>query len=79
MLRSGMACAMALNTVSTTVIGIVIHIRIAAGRVALMTRPGGSTICSGRNEPWLIGMSSGLVMHLKATSAADRPAVSPEL
>ena len=49
--RSGQAYAKALNTVSTTVIGIVIHQRTAAGFVALMTLPGGSTISTGRKEP----------------------------
>ena len=65
--------------VSTTVIGIVIHQRTAAGFVAETTRPGGSTMFSGANDPWLIGRSSGEVRHLKATCAADRPAVAPEL
>ena len=37
--RSGSAGASALKIVSTTVIGIVIHIRMAAGFVALTTRP----------------------------------------
>jgi hypothetical protein len=59
--------------------GIVIHHRTAAGFVALMTRPGGSTISTGRNEPWLMGSSNGLVKHLKATCAAERPAVMPAL
>ena len=36
-------------------------------------------IFSGRNEPSLIGRSSGVVSALKATSHADRPAVGPEL
>ena len=50
-----MAGAIAWMIVSTTVIGIVIHMRTAAGLVAETTRPGGSTMCSGANEPSLIG------------------------
>jgi hypothetical protein len=38
-----------------TVIGNVIQDRIAAGRVALMTRPGGTMVVRLRNEPSLIG------------------------
>jgi len=37
------------------VIGNVIHHRIGAGRVALMTRPGGTIAVRLRNEPALIG------------------------
>ena len=51
--------------------------RTGAGFVALTTRPGGRMIFSGRNEPSLIGSSSGVVRHLNATSAAERPAVMP--
>ena len=79
MVRSGQAGARALNSVSHTVIGTVIQTRIAAGLVALTTRPGGKMILSGRNEPSLIGSSIGVVIHLKTTSAAERPAVGPEL
>ena len=43
-----------------------------AGFVALTMRPGGRMIFSGRNDPSLIGNSSGAVMHLKTTSAAER-------
>ena len=64
---------------SHTVIGMVIHMRTGAGFMALTTRPGGRMIFSGANEPSLIGSSSGVVMHLKATCAAERPAVAPEL
>ena len=42
MTRSGIADASALMTVSTTVIGKVIHIRIAAGFAALTTVPWGT-------------------------------------
>ena len=79
MTLSGMAGASALNIVSTTVIGMVIHLRTAAGFIADTTRPGGSMIFSGANEPSLIGSSSGEVRHLNATCAAERPAVAPEL
>ena len=41
MVRSAIGAAIALNTVSTTVIGKVIHQRIAAGFTALTTVPGG--------------------------------------
>ena len=37
--------------VSTMVIGTVIHMRIAAGLVALTTRPGGRITLRGKNEP----------------------------
>ena len=57
--RSGTAGANALMIVSTMVMGIVIHMRIAAGFVALTTRPGGSTTFSGRNDPWLMGRRAG--------------------
>ena len=67
------------KSVSQTVIGTVIHTRTGAGFVALTTRPGGRMIFSGRKEPSLIGNSSGAVTHLKTTSAAERPAVGPEL
>ena len=46
---------MAFNSVSTTVIGKVIHQRIAAGFTALITVPGESTTLSGRKLPSLIG------------------------
>jgi hypothetical protein len=59
--------------------GTVIQTRTGAGFVALTIRPGGRMIFSGRNDPSLIGNSSGAVMHLKTTSAAERPAVGPEL
>jgi hypothetical protein len=65
--------------VSATVIGTVIQVRTGAGFVALTTRPGGRMIFSGRNEPSLIGKSSGVVKNLNATSDAERPAVAPEL
>ncbi len=52
---SGTAVSSALNTVSTMVIGKVIHQRIGAGFWALTTLPGGRMIFSGRNEPSLIG------------------------
>jgi RNA-directed DNA polymerase len=46
-------------------------------------RPGRSALdavgLNGRNAPSLIGRSSGVVRHLNATSAAERPAVGPEL
>ena len=79
MVRSGQAGASALKSVSHTVIGTVIQTRTGAGLTALMTRPSGRIIFNGRNEPSLIGNSSGVVMHLKTTSAAERPAVMPEL
>src|SRR5262249_61927049 len=79
MTRSGQAGARALKMVSTTVIGMVIHQRSAAGFVALTTRPGGSTMVSGRKAPSLMGRTRGVVRHLKATSQAERPAVGPEL
>jgi len=55
MVRSGIACSMALNTVSITVIGNVIHQRIAAGFTALTTVPGARITSSGRKLPSLIG------------------------
>ena len=55
MTRSGMAGVSALNTVSMTVIGKVIHWRIGAGRTALTTRPAGTIDLRLRNEPSLIG------------------------
>jgi hypothetical protein len=55
MTRSGIAGSSALNTVSMTVIGNVIHQRIGAGRVALMMRPGGMITLRLRNAPSLIG------------------------
>ena len=55
MTRSGIAGASALNTVSTMVIGKVIHQRIGAGFSALTTRPIGTTVSRLRNEPSLIG------------------------
>jgi hypothetical protein len=64
MTRSGIAGASALNTVSTMVIGNVIHHRIGAGRVALMTRPGGTIAVRLRNDPSLMGVSVGEVRHL---------------
>src|SRR5438067_5679330 len=79
MMRSGQAGARALKIVSATVWGTVIHVRTGAGRWALTTRPGGRITSNGLNEPSLIGSSSGDVMNLKATSAAERPAVRPEL
>ena len=64
---------------SHTVIGTVIQTRTGAGFTALTIRPSGKIISSGRNEPSLIGKNVGAVMHLKTTSAAERPAVMPEL
>ena len=55
MTRSGIAGARALKTVSTIVIGNVIHQRIGAGRVALTTVPGGTIEVRPRNAPSLIG------------------------
>ena len=55
MVRSAIGAAIALNTVSTTVIGNVIHQRIAAGFTALTTVPGASTTFSERKLPSLIG------------------------
>src|SRR3989442_15722401 len=66
MTRSGQAGASALKMVSTTVMGMVIHQRNAAGFVALTTRPGGSTIVSGRKAPSLMGSTRGVVRHLEA-------------
>src|SRR5581483_10456135 len=77
--RSGQAGARARKIVSHTVIGTVIQTRTGAGFTALTSRPGGRIILSGRNEPSLIGKSKGAVTHLKTTSAAERPAVIPEL
>ena len=79
MVRSGQASANALKSVSHTVIGTVCQTRTGAGFIALTTRPGGKIIFNGRNEPSLIGNSSGVVMHLNTNSAAERPAVGPEL
>ena len=64
---------------STTLIGYVIHHRIAAGVSALTTVPGGRITSAGRNDPALTGHSVGEVRALKATCTAERPAVSPEL
>ena len=47
-----------------------------AGFVALITRPGGRMTLRGRRAPSLIGSSSGVVRHLKATCAAERPAAA---
>ena len=55
MVRSGIAGCIALKTVSTTVIGKVIHQRMAAGFTALTTVPGPSTTLSERKLPSLIG------------------------
>ncbi len=55
MVRSGMAWAIALKMVSTTVIGKVIHLRMAAGLLALTTVPSGTITFSGRKLPSLIG------------------------
>ena len=41
--------------------------RIADGRTALTTFPGGNTTSIERNCPSLIGRSSGEVRHLNAT------------
>src|SRR3990172_11901417 len=79
MTLSGQAGANALKIVSATVIGTVIQVRTGAGLVALTTRPGGKIIFNGRNDPSLIGNSSGVVKNLNATSDAERPAVDPEL
>ena len=53
--RCGTAFSMALKIVSTTVIGMVIHVRIAAGRTAVTTVPSLSFTLSGRRLPSLIG------------------------
>jgi hypothetical protein len=47
--------ASALNTVLAMVIGDVSHQRIGAGRVARITRPGGTIAVRLRNEPSLMG------------------------
>ena len=54
-MRSGIAGSSALNTVSTMVIGKVIHQRIGAGFSALTTRPIGMTTSRLRKLPSLIG------------------------
>ena len=51
----GSPCDSALKTVSTTVIGKVIHQRIGAGRTALTTVPCGTITLSGRKLPSLTG------------------------
>ncbi|SIK69923.1 Uncharacterised protein [Mycobacteroides abscessus subsp. abscessus] len=65
--------------VSMTVMGNVIHHRMGAGRVALMTLPAGITTSSDRKLPSLTGYSCGVVRHLYATCAQEMPVVMPEL